>query len=335
MKGIKLDDNQKMKKKISLTFILLVLAVLLIANFWWNNQLSPVNSDSAQKAFVIEKGQGVSDIATKLKQEGFIRSDLAFKIYARQNSLSSKIQAGTFKLASSQSVKEIAETLTQNPLDEWVTLVEGWRVEEMANRLNAEMQINKDDFLKLAKEGYMFPDTYLFPREASPAAVVNIMRANFDKKFTSDLKDKIRSQGLTEDQGVILASIVEREARSDDVRTKVASILLKRYKVGIALNADATVQYANDTSLLKQNNLTKFWEPITREDYKSVVSPYNTYLNAGFPPAPICNPSLSSLNAVADADPSTPYLYYYHDSKGNSFYAKTLEEHNQNAAHNP
>src|SRR5206468_3664982 len=120
------------------------------------------------------------------------------------------------------------------------------------------------------------------------------------------------------------------------VRTKVASILLKRFKMGMALDADSTIQYAKDSQKLRQGaKLDKFWQPITSDDYHSVLSVYNTYLNAGLPPGPICNPSLSSLKAVASADPSIPYLYYYHDSEGNSYYARTLEEHNNNVANHP
>ncbi len=99
----------------------------------------------------------------------------------------------------------------------------------------------------------------------------------------------------------------------------------------MALNADATVQYA----LGFQKGENSWWKrSLTFEDLK-IDSPFNTYLHAGLPPAPISNPGLSSLTAVANADSTIPYLYYYHDSKGNSYYAKTLEEHNQNVAGHP
>lgn len=177
----------------------------------------------------------------------------------------------------------------------------------------------------------MFPDTYLFPKEATVEYIVDTLRKTFDTRFASDLRAKIRAQGLTEEQGVILASIVEREARSDQARQMVASILLKRFKIGMALNADATVQYA----LGFQKTDKSWWKRHLTYDDLKVDSAYNTYTHAGLPPAPIANPGLSSLKAVADADPETPYLYYYHDSKGVSHYAKTLEEHNENVASYP
>jgi UPF0755 protein len=209
-----------------------------------------------------------------------------------------------------------------------VTLIEGWRIEEEAKALAGLLNDNSEKFVTEAKEGYMFPDTYSFPKNASAEFVVKTLRDNFDKKYTPELQAKIKKQGLTPAEGVILASIVEREARTDEVRTNVAGILLKRLNIGMALNADATVQYA----LGYQASEKSWWKKnLTINDLK-FDSSYNTYLHAGLPPAPICNPSLSSLQAVANADANTPYLYYFHDSKGNSYYAKTLEEQNQNAA---
>ncbi|MBI4035536.1 endolytic transglycosylase MltG [Candidatus Daviesbacteria bacterium] len=317
-------------KKIIWGFLILIILFFLIRG-WWDAQLSAVSTDASSKVFVIEKGAGVSTIAKKLKDEGLIRSELVFKVYVKQNNLTSKLQAGSHKLSPSMSVPKLIEALQTGSEDIWVTLIEGWRIEEMADKLNKELKIDKKEFLKTAKEGYMFPDTYLFPKEATVEYVVNILKKTFDKRFTEELRLQIRSKGLTEAQGVILASIVEREARSDKVRTEVASILLKRFKIDMGLNADATLQY-----ILGYQPQEKSWwkRHLTLED-KKIESPFNTYLYKGLPPAPIANPSLSSLEAVANANPNTPYLYYYHNLKGNSYYAKTLEEHDQNVANNP
>lgn len=209
-----------------------------------------------------------------------------------------------------------------------ITLLEGWRVEEMAEKLNKELGIRQEDFLKVAQEGYMFPDTYFFEKEASASAVAKKLKATFDLKYDNVLQAKIKKLGLTLSEGVILASIVEREARSDEARTMVASILIKRFKIDMGLNVDSTIQYA----LGYQSQEKSWWKKqLTKNDLK-ISSPYNTYIHMGLPPTPICNPSLSSLEAVANADPNTPYLYYSHDSEGVSHYAKTLEEHNQNVA---
>lgn len=315
-----------MKKLLSTIIILIV--VIFLAKGWWDSQFTAVSFDKSTQVFVIVKGAGVSDIAKKLKEDNLIKSELAFKVYVKQNNLANKLQAGSYKLSPSMSVPEIIKALQSGSEDSWVTLIEGWRVEEMADKLSQQLKIDKKEFVKNAKEGYMFPDTYLFPKEATVEYIVDTLRKTFDKRFTEDLKSKIRAQGLTETQGVILASIVEREGRSDKVRTEIAGILLKRFKIGMALNADATVQYI----LGFQKKENSWWKRNLTFDDLKVESVYNTYLHAGLPPAPICNPGLSSLKAVANADSSTPYLYYFHDSQGNSYYAKTLEEHNQNVA---
>ncbi|MBI2196260.1 endolytic transglycosylase MltG [Candidatus Daviesbacteria bacterium] len=314
-----------------ITVIIFITIIIFLTKGWWESRFSPVSADKAIKVFVIAKGAGVSEIAKKLKEKKLIKSELAFKIYVRQDNLANKLQAGSYKLSSSMSTPEIIKALQTGSEDAWITLIEGWRVEEIAAELNSKFQIPNSKFLELAEEGYMFPDTYLFPKEATVEYITDTLRNTFNARFDPQLRSKIRSQGLTEDQGVILASIVEREARSDGVRKMVASILLKRFKIGMALNADATLQYA----LGYQEQERSWWKRNLSSEDKKINSPYNTYLHGGFPPTPISNPGLSSLQAVANADSSVPYLYYYHDSKGVSHYGKTLEEHNQNIVNYP
>ncbi len=307
----------------------MIVIISVIGGFaWYNTQLSPASEEKSEKTFLILKGQGVSSIAENLKAEGLIKNETAFKLYIKQQNLEDKLQAGSFKISPSMSSKEIAQNLQKGALEVWVTLLEGWRVEEMAQKLATDLDANSEEFATNSKEGYMFPDTYLLPKEISMKQIALMMRDNFDKKYTPELRAKIRAQGLTEDEGVILASIVEREARSQEVRTEVAGILLKRLNIDMGLNADATLQYM----LGFQPKEKSWWKRNLSNADKLIDSPYNTYKYRGLPPAPICNPSLSSLKAVADANPKTPYLYYFHDDKGNTYYAKTLEEHNQNVA---
>ena len=311
--------------------IIIIALIFFLVNGWWSSQLSPVSKDTDTKVFVVAKGEGFSKVSDDLKKEKLIKSSLVFSLYGKQSGLVGKIQAGTFRLSPSMSSQQILKVLTDNPLDTWVILIEGWRVEEMADKLNKDLGLEKKEFLKVAKEGYMFPDTYLFPKDYSASQIAKRLKDTFDQKYSLDLRNKIKSKGLSENEGVVLASIVEREGRSDGVRKMVASILLKRLKIGMGLNADATIQYA----LGYQIDEKSWWKRHLSKDDLAINSPYNSYIHSGLPPTPICNPSLSSLQAVADADTSTPYLYYYHDSKGNSYYAQTLEEHNLNVANNP
>lgn len=301
---------------------------------YWDSQFAPVDRTSnATELFVIPPGQSTSEVAARLETEGLIKSTFFFKLLAQTSGKGAQIQAGDFKLSPAMSSEQILNQLVFGVMDKWVRLVEGWRVEEMARKLSEELGVKSEEFVNVAKksEGYLFPDSYLVDPDITPVDMVELLKNTFNQRYSQELKEKIKAQGLTEDEGVILASIVEREGRSDQVRIEVASILLKRLKIGMKLDVDATVQYAKDSLEFKRNPQLKFWQPITRKDYSGVVSAYNTYLNNGLPPGPIANPSLSSLQAVANAH-ETPYLYYYHDPQGNSHYATTLEEHNDNVS---
>lgn len=332
---------QKKSHKGLLSLFVVIVGFVALAGVvgGWLYLSSPVNSVCCSGmldglgpiGFAIEKGETTDSIASRLKADHLIRSPLAFKVYLKMTGQSANIKAGDFYLSSTMTFDEILNIIVRPSEDKNITLLEGWRVEEMANKLNQDLGIDKKAFIAASKEGYMFPDTYQFKKDATVTDIADQLKATFEVRYSVDLQRQIQNKGLTADQGVILASIVEREARSDDVRTKVASILLKRWKMDMALNADATVQYAKDTALGGGINY-KYWQPITQDDYQGVNSAYNTYLHVGLPPKPICNPSLSSLKAVANADPNTPYLYYYHDSAGNSYYARTLEEHTANVA---
>jgi len=325
-----MKKKQLLRRWVFLTTILA--AVFIVLRLYQGFLLSPLNdNDSRQRQFIIPKGQSVMEVAKRLEGEGFIRSANAFTILVR---ISGKhIQAGEFELSSSMSAEEILEEVVAGKAERRVTLLEGWRVEEMAEKLEQELGIKKEDFVKTAKEGYMFPDTYYFEADADVSRIVEVMRGNFDNKYSDALRIGIKNQGLTMEEGVILASIVEREGRSDEVRRMIAGILLKRYKIGMGLNADATVQYALGYQDAKKNPPAGGWwkRHLSKDDLK-IDSLYNTYIHQGLPPTPIASPGLSSLKAVADANPHTPYLYYYHDSQGRSYYGKTLEEHNDNVA---
>lgn len=300
----------------------------------WDYLLSPMSFEGTETVFIIARGESTDSIAKKLQQANLIRSPLIFRIYLKMTNQAGSLQAGDFKLSPKMSVPIIVYQLSHGVVDKWVTLLEGWRVEEMAEELNNEININNGEFIKKAREGQMFPDTYLFRPDSEIDLIVQTLENNFQTKYDQKLQDKIKNLGLTPQEGIILASIIEREARSSDDRQMVASILLKRFKIGMGLNADATVQYALVPKGTIKPPSSGWWKKkLSKEDLK-INSPYNTYLYQGLPPAPICNPSLSALQAVTSAT-TTPYLYYYHDSKGVAHYGKTLEEHNKNIINYP
>jgi UPF0755 protein len=222
--------------------------------------------------------------------------------------------------------EDIAKALTHGTLDEWITIIEGLRKEEIADIVAKKFDIPEIEFIKLAPEGYLFPETYLLPTASSAETVIKKLTDTFNERYTSEMQSKGAALNLTKDQVVTLASLIEREARTEKDREIVAGILLKRLRADWPLQLDATVQYA----LGYQPNIKTWWKKDLTEDDLKIVSAYNTYTNKGLPPGPICNPSLSSLTAAVNADPNTPYWYYLSDNRGVTHFAKTLEEHDAN-----
>lgn len=327
----KKQSQKRMQKKIKrrAIFVFGLIALFFLASWiWWRQALTPVNADSTTPVmFVVQKGEGVRSIAQRLKSEGLIRDQIAFFLLVRFLGIDNTIQAGDFRLNTAMSSETIAQTLTHGSLDVWVTTLEGWRNEEIALALAKELAVPESEFLAVASEGYMFPDTYLIPRDASASAIVALFEDTFQKRFTTPYALQIQQHDLTLDEIVTLASIVEREAANDADRPLIAGILLKRLKNDWLLDADATIQYA----LGYQQQEKDWWKKTLTKSDVQLDSPYNTRKFTGLPPGPISNPGLASLVAVVQPQTSS-YWFYLTDTKGVTHYAETLEEHNQNIA---
>jgi len=318
-------------------FLIVIIAVLILAPIvlikYYNFLLSSPSQNKENQIFVVKPGQPLTQIAQNLEKANIVRNAFAFRLLATQMGIAKNIQAGDYRFSPSQSAKEIAQTLTHGAIDVWITFPEGMRIEEQAQKIsdkintaeNDKTQFDREAYIKLAKEGYMFPDTYLIAKDAGAVDIAQRLRNTFDQKVDSRILEKGLKNHLTQYQVIILASIIEREARQDEEKPIIAGILLNRQLAGIALQVDATIQYAKGYDAAKKT----WWAPVSVSDYSTVKSPYNTYLTPGLPPSPISNPGLASIRAAAEpAD--TPYLYYLHDSKGKIHYAKTVQEHNAN-----
>lgn len=309
------------KLVIGFSLIIIFFGFLMV---WWKNGLSaPDNADKSQRIFAVHKGEGVREIANSLKKESLIKDPIVFFLLVRKLGLDGKIQAGDFRLSPSMSAIEIAQNLTHGTLDIWVTIPEGKRADEIADILKDKIPSYNDTWrIELDKnEGYLFPDTYLISKDADINSIISLMRNIFEKRYSTIPNNN----KLSKNEIVIVASLVEREAKFSNDRPLVASVILNRLNIGMALQIDATVQYA-----LGLQEIDKTWwkKNLTKQDIK-IDSPYNTYLNTGLPPTPISNPGLDVLKAVIN--PSiTNYLYYISDSLGQNHYAKTIEEHNAN-----
>jgi UPF0755 protein len=317
-------------------FILVVMAVGV--TFWWNNNLKSVSSNNEAVRFVIPKGYSASQTANKLYEQKLIRSPLAFRIYVQMKGVAGKIQAGEYDLTQSASLSKQVATLLKGPSSIWVTIPEGLRREEIVERFADGLSKEGDDrqvfikeFLESSegKEGFLFPDTYLFPKEMTAVKVVNNLLTTFDKR-TADLGKDIDQSSLNLNEIITLASLIEREAKGVEERPVIAGILLNRINADWPLQVDAAVQYAVANLRLTSptSKLESYWVPLTKDDLE-INSPYNTYKYPGLPPSPIASPGLTSIKAAINPQDSQ-YWFYLHDREGNIHYAATIEEHNEN-----
>lgn len=304
-----------MISKIVIAFLLIIISLTLVSFYFLS---PPMANNKTKYSLIIEKGDGVSEIADKLKEKNLIKNTLFFKIFVKATGKSSRLQAGTYKLSSSENLSSIVNSLSAGKTEDvTITIPEGLRREEIADTLGSALgEKVKEEFLTLTKnlEGHLFPDTYFVKRDTDAEEIITKMTDNFEAKF----KDILVKTNLSKNETITLASIIERETKHDEDRALVSGILYKRIMNNWPLEADATIQYA-----------LGFWKKTLTAEDLNLDSPFNTRKNLGLPPSPITNPGLKSLIAAANPINSS-YWFYLSDLKGNMHYAKTMEEHEAN-----
>jgi UPF0755 protein len=309
---------------------------------WYDGLLTnPIHIVAGEQPFTVDIGESVSSVALRLQQDGLIRDAQAFRDYLIYTGLDTSIQAGSYQLSPAMSAIALARELQDaTSADVKFVVLPGWRMEELAASLpTSGLPITPEEFLTLAQsssdqydflsgadsvEGFLFPDAYIFPRTTSAEKVLDELLRNFALQLSPNLTNGFDSQGLTIYQAVTLASIVEREAVQDEEKPLIASVYLNRLRIGMKLDADPTVQYA-----IGFNPAQNTWwtNPLSYNDLQ-FDSPFNTYLYAGYPPAPISNPGLDSLQAVA-YPAQTAYYFFRAKCDGSGFhsFSETFEEH--------
>lgn len=305
----------------------------------------PASDDPTPVVFVVEPGDTATDIALRLKRWGLINDAELFRQLAQYEKADSKLEAGRYELRANMTMGEIIEALQHGRLEEIaVTIPEGWRAEQIAEVLAEEVGVDGETFLDLVQvrhfdyeflqdrppeatlEGFLFPDTYNLPVQPTALDIIERMLANFDQRFTAEMRQAAAEQGMTVYQVVTLASIVEREAVVAEERPIIAGVFLNRLEEGMNLESCPTVQYA----LGYQEDAAQWWKtPVTLVEFDQVNSLYNTYLHRGLPPGPICSPGLASIQAVLEPV-ETDYLYFLAKGDGSHAFATTFEEHLQN-----
>jgi len=323
-------------KKTAVIFTLLLFFIFAGAIFgFYQISLSPVNPrQSREQMFVISSNESLVSVGRRLKEAGLIRDERIFLFEVKRMGLATKIEAGDFRLSPAMDLRELILSLTVGSIDVWITIIPGWRAEQVAGELKEKIASFEPSWIEILKEkeGYLFPDSYLIPKTASLGGVLKIIGRNYNKKVTPQIINEAGARGLSENELIVLASLIEREAKFIDDRYQVAAVLLNRINANWPLQVDATIQYAvaSDNCQGGISEKCDWWPKIDGNRIREVDSPFNTYKYKGLPPTPICNPSLQSIEAVIKAPLNSPYWYYLSDKEGKVYLSKTLKEHEDN-----
>lgn len=331
------------------------LAVLLVCAgglvYTVNSMLLPVDAGAVDKTIevTVPRGADTAQIAAILAEKGVIRNALFFRAYARWSKLDKGFIAGDYRLSPSMDLGEVVAKITGGEVHRetvWFTIPEGFTVEQIAGHLAGLGLADRDRFLELARqpsenllahfpfirdaavpgviytlEGYLFPDTYEIIAGATEEEIATLMLQRLDRLIgDANLHERCRELEMSLHEALTLASIVEREARVDHERKLIAGVFYNRLALSYPLESCATVNYV----------LPEFKEVLSAAD-TAYESPYNTYKYPGLPPGPIAAPGEPSILAAFYPE-NTDYFYFRskEDGSGESYFARTLQEHNQN-----
>ncbi len=307
---------------------------------------TPPSSDSAEVAFTIRVGESATTVADRLEQASIIKDAQLFRLVLRYWGVDNQIEAGDYSLRRDMSISEVIQQLQHGRLTaRTVTIREGLRAEEMAHLLAVEGLVDQEEFIALVRddafqydflrdrpaqapktlEGFLFPDTYQFPVNVTTTAVIDEMLRNFDRRVTIEMRQEALDIGLDLYEVLTLASIVEREAVIAEERPIIAGVYLNRLQIGMYLESDPTVQYAKGYD----PSSGRWWPSVTLAELRAIDSRFNTYLNSGLPPGPICSPGLASIEAVLNPTASE-YLFFLAKGDGSHVFAETFDEHLEN-----
>ena len=338
------ESTNEMKK----FFLGLLILVLLIA--WFGIFRSQTPGSPEQISFVVRPGEGTRDIALHLEQEGLVPSSPLFRLFVLTTGIAGKLQAGTYLFSTNMSPFEISRKLaTGDVLKEEITVVEGWNLRDIGFLLENKGMFQAEElwevagfpatdyrgasdnppprdfsddfpFLKdkpsfVGLEGYLFPDTYRVQAGEGIEEIVRRILLNFKSKI-SRFENEIIRQKRALFEVLTIASLLEKEVRTQEDRVQVAGVLQNRLALGMALQVDATVSYLTGRKTTQ----------ITKEETE-IDSFFNTYKYPGLPLGPIANPGLLSIEAALFPQ-ENPYLYYLSTPEGETVFSRTLKEHN-------
>ena len=291
-----------------------------------------LNSENSTK-ISISKGSTLIDVSNQLFDQRIIKNKKSFILAVKTLGYEKDLPAGKFLIEEATTnyciIKKIVNSVA---LSKKMTILEGWSVNDIALELESKFNIKKDSFLKAVKsrrllrnwkidsnsfEGYLFPDTYLLPEDASPEDVINKMVFEYNNNITHAMRTRMAEINLSENEVLTLASIIEGEAIFDSERPRISGVYHNRLKKRMRLQADPTIQYIIEDSPRRLLN----------KDLK-IESPYNTYLNYGLPPGPINNPGIESIKAALYPE-DVDFLFFVARGDGYHTFTRTEKEHNK------
>ncbi len=316
-----------MSKFINLIILIIAsLFFLVIISSTWI--LIPLNTtEPTEKIINIPYDYNIVQIRKLLEKENIIRpGNIIFQLMTRILKVDQKIQSGEYKFSSSQNLLQIIDQLVKGKIVlHRITIPEGYQVKQIAQLLDDNDIAEYEQVLNLVneendfQEGYLFPDTYTFPKNYGATNALKAMNENFKNVIENNLNSEQKFPlDLSFHQIIILSSIIEKEAQGKEDKPKIASVFYNRLNDGMKLQSCATVQYL----------LEKPQEVLTQKDLE-IPSPFNTYLNQGLPPEPICNPGLDSILAAVNPA-KEDYLYFVLGKNGAHIFSKTYQEHLEN-----
>lgn len=345
---------------IGLTSVIVVIGIVWSVGTRIYDSFAAPMSDTSDVPVTVEvrSGDSLTRVAARLEEKGLIHSGTVFKYYCDFAGLSQKIQTGNYQLAPNMSMQEIAERLTLGdgvPLVRLITWIPGWTVEDFADYLEERGVLgDKARFLSLCRtgegfgeyayihdvleggsaaqrkyvlEGYLAPDTYEIYTTATEEDIIRKLLSQTDRLYTTENQEAAESLGITMDQAIILASLIEKEAGKGDF-SRVSAVFHNRLKAGMPLQSDVTIHYITPANKRRM--------ALTDSD-TSVNDPYNTYRNKGLPPGPICSPSTDAVYAALHPDAAyvaENYLYFCarEPGSGQLVFSRTLAEHERAVA---
>lgn len=355
-KKINKEKSRKNRNFFRLIWLVMVILVSVIVGSYMvdgMNDMLAVGRTAVDVSFTVDKDDTTSDIAQKLKDAGLIKNQSFFKLYSKVTKVSDTYTEGTFQLNTSMDYQAIISELQapKNTREQvFVTIPEGMGIIELADLLEEKGVCKADDILELCNsrefdesfemlsqipedsgrpyhlEGYLFPDSYYFYKDQDAESVVKKLLRNTNDKLNQALRDEIAATGMTLDQFLTLASIVQRESADDEDMYLVASVLLNRlnnvgYQSIYTLDCDSTEYYPYRSKKAIPEDLQDSFEPLES---------YNTYHNRGLPPGPICTPSMAAIEAVLDPAQTSYYYFCHNPETQEAYYATNAAQHQIN-----